>query len=142
MAYADDNVFAKILRGEIPAHKVYEDENTVAILDVMPQSDGHTLVVPKARAENIFDLEPEMAMAVIVTGQRLAKALRAAFEPDGIVLMQFNGPAAGQSVFHFHLHVIPRWEDQPLRRHGRGMADNDVLAGHAARIRSALSSSA
>ena len=142
MAYADDNVFAKILRGEIPAHKVYEDESTVAILDVMPQADGHTLVIPKARAENIFDLDPEMAKAVITTGQRIAKALRASFEPDGIVLTQFNGPAAGQSVFHFHLHVIPRWAGQPLRSHGRGMADNDVLAGHAARIRTALSSDA
>ncbi len=142
MAYADDNVFAKILRGEIPAHKVYEDESTVAILDVMPQADGHTLVIPKARAENIFDLDPEMARAVITTGQRIAKALRASFEPDGIVLTQFNGPAAGQSVFHFHLHVIPRWAGQPLRSHGRGMADNDVLAGHAARIRTALSSDA
>jgi len=142
MAYADDNVFAKILRGEVPAHKVYEDQSTVAILDVMPQSDGHTLVIPKARAENIFDLDPEMAKAVITTGQRIAKALRAAFEPDGLLLMQFNGPAAGQSVFHFHLHVIPRWADQPLRSHGRGMADHDVLAGHAARICAALSADA
>ena len=139
MAYDDDNIFARILRGEIPAHKVYEDADILAILDVMPQADGHTLIVPKTRAENLFDLDPDLAAAAMRAGQRIALGLRAAFQPDGITLMQFNGPAAGQSVFHFHLHVIPRWHDQPLRSHARGMADPGLLAGHADRIRAALS---
>lgn len=138
MAYDDNNIFAKILRGEARAERVYEDEHTVVIMDVMPQSEGHVLVLPRCRAENIFDLEPAMAAAVIGTAARMARALRAAFKADGITLMQFNGPVAGQTVFHFHLHVIPRYEGRPLRSHGRGMADPGLLAEQAGRIRSAL----
>ncbi len=141
MAYDPGNIFAKILRGEIPAHKVYEDEYAIAILDVMPQADGHTLIIPKAQAENLFDLAPEMAEAVMRVGQRVAMAARQAFQPDGITLLQFNGAEAGQTVFHFHLHVIPRYAGQPLRTHGRGFADPEVLAGHAARLRAALEKS-
>ena len=140
MAYDPKNIFAKILRGEIPAHKVYEDGSTIAILDVMPQSDGHTLIIPKAEAENLFDLEPAMAAAVMRTGQRVALAVRRAFEPEGITLMQFNGAEAGQTVFHFHLHLVPRYAGQPLRTHGRGFADPEVLAEHATRLRAALDS--
>lgn len=140
MAYDPNNIFAKILRGEIPAHKVFEDDRTIAILDVMPQSDGHTLVIPRTAAENLFDLEPAMAEAVIRTGQRLAVAVRRTFQPDGITLMQFNGAEAGQTVFHFHLHVVPRYAGQPLRAHGRGFADPAVLAEHAARLKAALAS--
>ncbi len=138
MAYDPKNIFAKILRGEIPAHKVYEDASTIAILDVMPQADGHTLIIPKAQAENLFDLDPAMAEAVMRAGQRVALAARQAFRPDGITLMQFNGADAGQTVFHFHLHVIPRYASQPLRAHGRGFADPAVLAEQAERLRAAI----
>ena len=140
MAYDPKNIFAKILRGEIPAHKIYEDASTIAILDVMPQSDGHTLIIPKAEAENLFDLEPAMAESVIRVGQQIARAVRTAFRPDGVTLMQFNGAEAGQTVFHFHLHVIPRYAGQPLRAHRRGFADPAVLTEHAARLRAALES--
>lgn len=138
MAYDPNNIFAKILRGELPAHKVFEDEATIAILDVMPQSDGHTLVIPRTAAENLFDLEPAMAEAVIRTGQRLALAVRRAFQPAGVTLLQFNGAEAGQTVFHFHLHVVPRYAGQPLRPHGRGFAEPAVLAEHARRLKAAL----
>jgi histidine triad (HIT) family protein len=138
MAYDPGNIFARILRGEIPAHRVYEDEHTLVIMDVMPQSDGHALVLPKAPAENLFDLPPDLAAAVMRTGQKVAAAAKKAFDADGVTLMQFNGPAAGQTVFHFHLHVLPRHEGRPLRSHGRAMADPDVLAGHARRLREAL----
>ncbi len=138
MAYDPNNIFAKILRGEVPSHKVYEDADTIAILDVMPQSDGHTLVIPKAAAENLFELDTAMAEAVMRTGQRLALAVRRAFHPDGVTLMQFNGAEAGQTVFHFHLHVVPRYAGQPLRAHGRGFADPAVLTEQAARLRAAI----
>lgn len=140
MAYDPKNIFAKILRGEIPAHKVYEDVSTIAILDAMPHADGHTLIIPKAQAENLFDLDPAMAEAVMRVGQRVALAVRQAFQPEGITLMQFNGAEAGQTVFHFHLHVIPRYAGQPLRAHGRDFADPTVLAKHAERLRAALES--
>ena len=138
MAYDPNNIFAKILRGEVPAHKVYEDDSIIAILDAMPHADGHTLIIPKAQAENLFELEPAMAACVMRVGQRVALAVRRAFQPDGITLMQFNGAEAGQTVFHFHLHVIPRYAGQPLRGHGRGFADTGVLAEHAALLRKAL----
>ncbi|MDH4022202.1 MAG: HIT family protein [Gammaproteobacteria bacterium] len=140
MTYDPTNIFAKILRGEIPAHKVHEDDSTIVILDAMPQSDGHALVIPKAEAENLFDLEPAMAAAAIRVGQRVARAAMKAFQPSGIILMQFNGAEAGQSVFHFHLHVIPRYAGQPLRSHGRGFAEPAVLAEHADRLKAALAS--
>ena len=141
MTYDPKNIFAKILRGEIPAHKVYEDDSTIAILDVMPQSDGHTLIIPKAQSENLFDLEPAMAAAVMRTGQRVALAVQQAFQPEGLTLMQFNGAEAGQTVFHFHLHVIPRYAGQPLRAHGRGFADPGLLAKQADSLRAILTSS-
>lgn len=138
MAYDQNNIFAKILRGELPAYRLYEDARTLAILDVMPQSDGHTLVLPKAPAENLFDLEPQMAGAVILTVQKLARAVRDAMNADGITLMQFNGAAAGQTVFHFHMHIVPRYADRPLLGHGRKMAEAALLEEHARRIRAAL----
>ena len=140
MAYDPNNILAKILRGEVPSHKVWEDAATIAILDVMPQSDGHTLIIPKTPAENLFDLDTGMAEAVMRTGQRLALAVRRAFHPDGVTLMQFNGAEAGQTVFHFHLHVIPRYAGQPLRSHGRGFADPAVLAEQAMHLKAALDS--
>jgi histidine triad (HIT) family protein len=138
VAYDQNNIFAKILRGDMPAQKFFEDERTIAILDVMPQSVGHALVIPKCAAENIFELDPAFAGAVMHTGQRIARTLREVFTADGITLMQFNGSEAGQTVFHFHLHVIPRYAGQPLRSHGRGFADSALLAEQAARLRAAL----
>lgn len=136
--YDDSNIFAKILRGEIPAVVVYEDDATLAFMDVMPQAPGHTLVIPKTPAENLFDIEDEAAAAVIRTVRKVARAVKEAMQADGIMLNQFNGPAAGQTVFHFHFHIVPRFEDTPLRRHASGMEDSEVLEKHAAKIRAAL----
>ena len=138
MAYDTDNIFARILRGDLPAHLLFEDERTVAILDVMPQADGHSLVLPRAPVEDFFSLTDADAAAVMRTGRLVAGALRKAFDADGIRVMQFNGEAAGQTVFHYHMHLIPCHLDEGLRGHARGMADPDVLAGHAERIRAAL----
>jgi histidine triad (HIT) family protein len=138
MAYDTRNIFARILRGEIPAHKVYEDEHTFSFMDVMPQSDGHALVIPKAPAENVFDLAPEALSATIITTQRVARAVKRAFDPPGVMLVQLNGAGAGQSVFHIHFHIVPRYEGIDLRFHAREMADPKVLAEHAARVRAAL----
>ena len=138
VTYDQNNIFARILRGELPAQKFFEDEWTVAILDAMPQSEGHSLVLPKCAAQNIFELDAEFAGAVIRTGQKIARAVRDVFQADGITLMQFNGAEAGQTVFHFHLHVIPRYVGRPLRSHGRSFADPEVLAEQAARLRAAL----
>jgi len=139
MAYDNDNIFAKILRGEAAAFSVYESDDCLAFLDVMPQSDGHTLVLPKSPAENLFDLEKDMAAILINTVQHVARGVRTAFNPDGIKIMQFNGPVAGQSVFHIHMHIVPCYEGQTLATHARGMAPAEILEEHAARIRSALS---
>jgi len=138
MAYDSSNVFARILRGEIPAHTVYEDAHTLAFMDVMPQSDGHTLVVPRAEAENLFDLPPDALAATILTTQRVARAVKKAFDAPGIMIAQLNGRGAGQSVFHIHFHIVPRYEGIDLRFHAREMADPQLLAQQAARIRAAL----
>ena len=138
MAYDRNNVFAKILRGEIPAHKVYEDEQTLAFMDVMPQADGHTLVIPKVEAEGLLDVPPEALAATIVTTQRVARAVKAAFAAPGILVAQLNGSAAGQSVFHIHFHIVPRRAGLDLKLHAREMADPAVLAAHAERIRAAI----
>jgi histidine triad (HIT) family protein len=138
MAYDRNNIFARILRGEIPSHRVYEDELTLAFLDVMPQADGHTLVIPKAEAENILDVPAEALIAVVLTTQRVARAVQKAFDAPGILIAQLNGRAAGQSVFHVHFHIVPRRDGLELRFHARDMADPELLAEHAARIRAAL----
>jgi len=138
MAYDRNNVFAKILRGEIPSHKVYEDAQTLAFMDVMPQADGHTLVIPKVEAESMLDVPPEALAATIVTTQRVARAVKAAFAAPGILVAQLNGSAAGQSVFHIHFHIVPRRAGLDLKLHAREMADPAVLAAHAERIRAAL----
>jgi histidine triad (HIT) family protein len=142
MTYDQGNIFAKILRGEIAAQKFFEDEWTIAILDVMPQSDGHALVIPKCAAENIFELDPAFASAVMHTGQLVARTVRDVFAADGVTLMQFNGPEAGQTVFHFHLHVIPRYAGKPLRKHGRSLANPARLTEQATRLRAALANKA
>jgi histidine triad (HIT) family protein len=138
MAYDPTNIFARILRGEIPCHKVYEDEHTIAFMDIMPQADGHTLVVPKAEGEGIFDLPPAALAATILTTQRIARAVKKAFDPPGMMITQLNGPAAGQSVFHLHFHVVPRYPGTDLRLHAGDMANPETLSQHAARIRDAL----
>jgi histidine triad (HIT) family protein len=138
MTYDPGNIFARILRGEVPAHKVFEDAHTLAFMDVMPQSEGHTLVIPKWAAANLFDLPQESLAATILTTQRVARAVKKAFEAPGIMIAQLNGREAGQSVFHIHFHVVPRFEGIDLRFHARDMADAQVLSGHAARIRAAL----
>jgi histidine triad (HIT) family protein len=128
--YDPDNIFAKIVRGDMPCAKVYEDLDTLAFMDVFPQGRGHTLVVHKrAHARNLLEVEPEPLQAVMLTVQRVARAMRAAFKPDGIYIAQFNGAASGQTVFHLHVHIIPRWEGVPLGRHAGGaMADPAELA--------------
>ena len=137
-AYDQDNIFAKILRGEIPAAKVYEDAQTLAFMDVMPQAEGHTLVIPKAPSRGLLDADPQTLAAVIASVQKVGRAVKAAFGADGLTVFQFNETAGGQSVFHLHFHLVPRHEGVPLERHEGGMADTSILAEHAARIRAAL----
>jgi histidine triad (HIT) family protein len=138
MAYDPGNIFAKILRGEIPCVKVYEDAKTLALMDVMPESDGHVLVVPKEPAENILDLSADGMAAMMATTQKVAKAIDKALSPDGILLKQYNRAPAGQSVFHVHFHIVPRWEGVGLAPHGKVMVDAHLLEPTAAKIRSEL----
>jgi histidine triad (HIT) family protein len=139
MAYDSNNIFAKIIRGEIPAFKVYEDAATLAFMDVMPQSNGHTLVIPKlAQAENFLDIDPAALATLIQTTQKVAKAVDKAFHPDGLRIIQFNRPAAGQTVFHIHFHIVPCYEGIELKSHSRDMAPKDLLAAHAEKIKAAL----
>jgi histidine triad (HIT) family protein len=137
-AYDPQNIFAKILRGEIPCHKIYEDDHTLAFMDLMPQAEGHSLVLPKAPSRNLLDADPAIFAPLMTTVQKIARASQKAFRPDGILVMQFNEPGAGQTVFHLHVHVIPRMDGVPLKLHGRETADHALLAKHAERIRAAL----
>lgn len=137
-AYDENNIFAKILRGEIPSHKVFEDDVAVAFMDVMPQGTGHTLVVPKAPSRNLLDADAETLAALMPRVQRIARAAKKAFDADGVTVMQFNEGAGGQTVFHLHVHVIPRFEGVPLARHADGMEKPEVLAANAEKLRSAL----
>ena len=138
MAYDPGNIFAKILRGEIPCVKIYEDESTLAFMDVMPEAEGHVLVVPREPAENILDLSGEGMAAMMATTQKVAKAVDRALSPDGILLKQYNRAAAGQSIFHVHFHIVPRWEGLALAPHGKVMVDAAELEPIAAKIRSEL----
>jgi histidine triad (HIT) family protein len=138
MSYDDSNIFAKILRGEIPSHKVYEDPDVLVFMDAMPQAPGHALVVPKAPSRNLLDADPGVLAKVVPVVQRMAQAVKAAFEADGVTVVQFNEPASGQTVFHLHFHVIPRHEGAPLISHAREMEKPEVLAAHAEKIRKAL----
>lgn len=138
MAYDADNVFAKILRGEIPSHRIYEDADTIAIMDVMPQCDGHALVIPRAASRNVLDIDDGDLAAAIKVAKRIAQAAMTAFAADGVSLMQFNESAAGQTVFHTHIHVLPRKAGVDLRFHAREMAPADVIASHAEAYRRAL----
>jgi len=139
MSYDPSNIFAKILRGEIPCHKVYEDADALVFMDVMPQSTGHALVLPKANSRNLLDADPAVLAKVIPLVQRVAVAAKAAFDADGISIAQFNEPAGGQTVFHLHFHVMPRFEGKPLQTHARKMEDGAVLAAHAEKLKAALS---
>ncbi len=128
--YDPDNIFARIVRGEAPAARIWEDGDTLAFMDVFPQSRGHCLVIHKAStARNLLEIEAPALQQLILSVRRVTRAVRAALNPDAILVSQFNGAAAGQSVFHLHFHIIPRWRDQPLGRHGGGgMADPKELA--------------
>ena len=139
-AYDPDNVFAKILRGDMPAHKVYEDADTFAFMDIMPRGDGHCLVIPKTPSRNILDVEPASLSAVAATTQKLARAVVKAFSADGVTVQQFNEAAGGQVVFHLHVHIIPRFEGVSLKPHTGQMEDQAVLAANAEKIRAALGS--
>jgi histidine triad (HIT) family protein len=136
--YDTNNVFAKILRGEIPAHKVYEDDSVVAFMDVMPQAPGHTLVVPKAASRNLLDADSSSLTKLLPVAQKVARAVKAAFAADGVSVFQYNEPAGGQSVFHMHIHVVPRHDGVALKPHSGNMEDGAVLAANAEKIRQAL----
>ena len=133
--YQEDNIFARILRGEIPSAKIYEDDAVLAFMEAFPQARGHALVIHKtSRARNLLDAEPEALTQLILGVQRVIRAMRAALNPDGITVTQFNGAPAGQTIFHLHFHILPRWEGEPLGRHGGGQADPQELASLAQSI--------
>jgi len=136
-AYDPDNIFAKILRGEIPAHKVYEDEAALAIMDIMPRAEGHVLVIPKVPARGLLDIAPDALAALITRVQHVAAAAKTAFSADGLTLQQFNESAGGQVIFHLHFHILPRFEGVALRPPGT-MADGETLKAQAEKIRAAL----
>jgi len=135
MPYDPDNIFAKILRGEIPCFKIFEDEHTLSFLDIMPATQGHTLVIPKEPGETLFDISPTAAAATIKTTQIVASAVKRAFDAPGIMLVQLNGKAAGQSVPHLHFHILPRFHGIDMNLHGREMADISNLEPIAEKIR-------
>ena len=137
-AYDTNNIFAKILRGEIPSHRVYEDEHAVAFMDVMPQANGHTLVIPKAPSRNILDADPQTLASLMPVVQKVAVAAKEAFEADGVTVIQFNEPAAGQTVYHLHFHVIPRFEGIALTGHTGKMEDQAILAENCQKIIASL----
>ena len=138
MVYDNDNIFAKILRGEAPAFKVYEDDFSLAFMDVMPQVAGHTLVIPKDPSEDIFDADPVILGHTMATVQKVGVAVKRAFDVPGIMLAQLNGKAAGQTVFHLHFHILPRAGGVDLKMHAGAMADFAELEVHAQRIKAAL----
>jgi histidine triad (HIT) family protein len=136
--YDSNNLFAKILRGDLPSYKVYEDDKALAFLDIMPRAPGHTLVLPKAAARNVFDVEPDDLAHVMKVAQRVAKAAKAVFGADGITLQQFNEKAGGQVVFHLHVHVIPRKEGVALKPPASEKEKPEVLVEQAERLKAAL----
>ncbi|MEL7100123.1 MAG: HIT family protein [Pseudomonadota bacterium] len=139
-AYDDQNIFAKILRGEIPSTRVFEDDDTLCFMDIMPRADGHCLVIPKTPCRNVLDASDAQLAAVMRTVRTVANAAKAGLEADGITIQQFNEGPGGQEVFHLHFHILPRWEGVSMRPPGK-MGDMDVIAGHAAAIRGALDAS-
>ena len=137
-AYDPSNIFNKIIKGEIPSHKVYEDADVLVMMDVFPQSKGHVLIIPKAASRNLLDADPAVLARTMPQVQRVARAAQKALNPDGIRIMQFNEAPAGQSVFHLHFHVIPVYEGVEIGRHGQGKADDAELAAQARAIAAAL----
>ena len=137
MTYDTQNIFAKILKGDMPCFKVYEDDLTFAFMDIMPRADGHTLIIPKAPARNMMDIEPADLAATIKTTQIVGKAAVKAFEADGLTIQQFNEAAGGQEVFHLHFHVLPRHSNLTMRPPGI-MADQKLVQEHAEKIIAAL----
>lgn len=139
-SYDPDNIFAKILRGEIPAVRVWEDDHVLAFMDVFPQSEGHVLIISKtSTARTLLEIEPDALARLTAAVRRTARAVEKALQPDGFQIMQFNGEAGGQTVFHLHFHVIPRWSDRAMKGHGHApMADAAVLRALADRIAAAL----
>lgn len=139
-AYDPDNIFAKILRGDMPSVKVWEDDDVLAFMDVFPQSEGHVLVVSKtSTARNILEIEPQALVTLTAAVQRTARAVETALKPEGLSLMQFNGDVGGQTVFHLHFHIVPRWADRPMKGHGHApMADAEQLKMLAEKIAAAL----
>lgn len=138
MDYDPDNVFAKILRGEMPCHQIYEDQHNFAFMDIMPRGDGHCLVIPKAPVRNILDADDAVLTALYPAVAKVARAAKQAFDADGLTIQQFNEPAGGQVVFHMHVHIIPRFADVSLRPHTGDMEKDEVLAANAEKIREAL----
>jgi len=138
-SYDPNNIFAKILRGELPCYKVYEDDRVLAFLDIMPRAAGHTLVLPKAPARNILDIAANELTHVVVVAQKIAKAAMRAFSADGITIQQFNEGAGGQVVFHLHLHVIPRKTGVPMKPPASEKEKPDVLAEQAKVLAAAIS---
>lgn len=138
MSYDPDNVFAKILRGEAPAFRVYENEHALAFMDIMPQAPGHTLVIPKDGAESLHDVDPVILAGSIQAVRVVAGAVKRAFDAPGIMIAQLNGVAAGQTVFHMHFHVLPRFTGLEFKLHAREMEEFSVLEAHARRIRACL----
>ena len=138
--YDPDHIFAKILRGEIPSVKVWEDDHVLAFMDVFPQSEGHVLIIAKqSQARNLLEVEPDILARLTAALQRTAVAVERALKPDGIAVMQFNGDAGGQTVFHLHFHIIPRWADRPMKGHGHApMAEAAALRPLADRIAAEL----
>ncbi|HNS85932.1 MAG TPA: HIT family protein [Parvularculaceae bacterium] len=139
IAYDPENIFAKIIRGDLPAIKVFEDEDALAFMDIFPQSRGHTLVIPKkARATNFLDADPAVLSVLIGKVRRVADGVVKALSPDGVRIMQFNGTPAGQTVFHLHFHIIPVFENEPVKRHAGEKADMEELKILAGAIRAAI----
>lgn len=138
MTYDSTNIFAKILRGEIPAHKVFENDLALAMMDIFPQSRGHVLVIPKTPSRNLLDADPATLSAILPLVQDIARAVKAATGADGIRIAQFNEASAGQTVFHLHFHIIPAYEGQTLAAHGGGKADDAELAALAKAIAAEL----
>lgn len=136
--YDSNNIFARILRGEIPSHKLYEDERTYALMDVMPQANGHCLVLTKSPSRNLLDADTGDLAAAIATTQKLARAVVKAFDAEGVTVAQFNEAPAGQTVFHLHFHIIPRFEGVALKTHNKAMEDQGILAANAEKIKKAL----
>jgi histidine triad (HIT) family protein len=138
MAYDENNIFAKILRGEIPCHKIYEDEDTVAFLDIMPRTEGHTLVLTKEKVRDLFDIKPIALAKLMAAVQKLAPKIKEAVGADGVLIQQFNGSAAGQTVFHLHVHIVPIKQGVPVKPHAGQMEDQAKLAATAQKIRKKL----